>query len=141
LKSRILDQARSIARDLFPREVVAALQEACFPIPDRHDALVFSDPQGLTVWVNGAFTDLCGYPLEELQGRKPGSLLQGPRTEPASVEALRQAVRNRTPVVRELVNYHKDGHPYRVEIDLRPVSAGFLALERNRGDLEESEPL
>jgi PAS domain S-box-containing protein len=84
--------------------------------------LVVTCPAGLVRWVNPAFTAMCGYELDELQGRKLGPILQGPATDQSAVGRIRQAVRTFRPVRERLVNYHKDGSPYLVEIDITPVS-------------------
>ncbi|MCW5547473.1 MAG: PAS domain-containing protein [Opitutaceae bacterium] len=93
------------------------------------DCLVVTTPAGLVEWVNAEFTAMCGYELAELKGRKPGSLLQGPDTDPAAVARIRAALRERRPCRETLVNYHKDGTAYRADIRISPVLA------------EEGEPL
>ena len=71
--------------------------------------------------VNPAFSLMCGFTLDELRGRKPGSVLQGKLTDPASVSRLRQGILAGTPCREELINYHKDGHPYWVSIAISPI--------------------
>ena len=98
--------------------------------------VVVTGPEGLVEWINPAFTAMCGYSLTELKGRKPGQLLQGPETDAAAVDRIRSAVRNCLPCREQLVNYHKDGTLYRVDIAIAPVldDAGqplwFVATER-----------
>lgn len=100
------------------------------------EALVVTDGAGCVQWVNGAFTDLCGYTLPELRGRKPGPLLQGAETDPAAVARIRTSLRERRPCREALVNYHKDGSPYRVDVLITPLlddarePLWFVARER-----------
>jgi PAS domain S-box-containing protein len=107
------------------------------------EALVVTDPLGRVEWVNSAFTSLCGYSLEELRGRKPGHVLQGPDTDPATVARIREALQARRACRETLVNYHKDGTRYRAEVRIAPVlgDAGeplwFVARERR---LPEAAP-
>ena len=62
------------------------------PLPrPEPEALVVTNAAGLLEWVNPAFTDMCGYTLDELRGRKPGQLLQGPGTDPAAVNRQLEA--------------------------------------------------
>jgi PAS domain S-box-containing protein len=102
---------------------------------DPAEAAVFTDAAGLTRWVNPAFTAMCGFTLDELRGRKPGSILQGELTDQASVARIRQAIRTGTPCCEELINYHKDGHPYWVAIAINPIRGtdgtprAFVAIE------------
>jgi PAS domain S-box-containing protein len=84
--------------------------------------LVVTCPAGLVQWVNPAFTAMCGYGLPELVGRKLGPVLQGPGTDQAAVARIREAVHAFRPVREQLLNYHKDGSTYLVDIDITPVS-------------------
>jgi PAS domain S-box-containing protein len=103
---------------------------------ESEPARVVTDKEGYVVQINPAFSQLCGFTFEEICGRKPGSLLQGPKTSPESIQVLRQGIRSRMPCEVEMVNYHKDTKPYRVHIELKPLSdskgnhTGFLATER-----------
>lgn len=89
--------------------------------PVEPEGWVATGPTGLVEWVNPAFMAMCGYSLEELKGRKPGHLLQGPDTDPAVVERIRLALRARSACRETLVNYHKDGSRYRVEVSIDPI--------------------
>ena len=97
---------------------------------------VRTDAQGYVIQINPAFSGLCGYTFEEIRGRKPGSLLQGPETTTESVLALRNAIRSRQGCTVEMVNYHKNKTTYRVQIELTPQFnvlgelEGFEAVER-----------
>jgi hypothetical protein len=57
-------------------------------------------------------------------------MLQGRGTATEAVAALRHAIQNRVRVKQQLLNYRRTGEQYLVEIDLRPVSNGFVAVER-----------
>lgn len=91
---------------------------------------------GLMEWVNEAFTSMCGHPLADLRGKKPGKMLQGPRTDRDTVERMRQAVSEQRRCTEQIVNYHKNGDAYWVEISLAPVHDDdgrllwFIARER-----------
>lgn len=99
-------------------------------------ARVQTDPHGHITSANPAFIQLCGHNFEDLKGRKPGSILQGPESSRESVEILREAIRHQIPCVTEIVNYHKNQTPYRVRIHLRPLFSesgeltGYEAEER-----------
>lgn len=125
-----------------PPDLKARLLGALEPVPRvEPEALVVTDPAGLVLWVNAAFTELCGYTPAELQGRKPGALLQGPGTDPAAVGRIREALRARRSCRETLVNYHKDGSRYEADVRIAPVLADdgeplwFVARERRRPQL------
>lgn len=87
----------------------------------RRDGFVMTGPDGLVSWVNDSFSAMCGYSLQELQGKKLGPILQGRQTDPAAVGRIREAVRKREPVTEALVNYHKNGTPYWVALNITPI--------------------
>ena len=90
--------------------------------------VVITDAYGIVDWVNPAFEQRTGYVLEEVRGRTPGSLLQGPATDPATVARIAAGIARRESVREEILNYTKDGEPYWVVIQISPVfdSAGRL---------------
>lgn len=106
--------------------------------PHRPEApgLVVTDAAGLVEWVNPAFIAMCGHSLEELRGRKPGHVLQGPETDRAAVDRIRTALHERHACRETVVNYHKDGSKYRADLRIVPIldDAGeplwFVAKER-----------
>lgn len=106
------------------------------PPPPEPESLVVTDPLGYVEWVNPAFTAMCGYSLEELQGNKPGRLLQGPETDPATVARLREAIRAGQGCRESITNYHKDGSTYRADVRITPIRDDqdhlrwFVAQER-----------
>lgn len=99
------------------------------------NAVVVTNVAGRIEWTNEGFTRLTGYALDEVQGRTPGEILQGPRTDPAEVARIRAAVRAGESVSGELVNYTKDGRAYVVRIEIKPLRdnmgqvTGFMAIE------------
>ena len=72
------------------------------------------------VHANEAFTDLTGYPRDEVLGRRP-SLLQGGDTAGAELERLRRARARGFPCRVELLNYRRDGRTFWNALDLLPV--------------------
>jgi PAS domain S-box-containing protein len=76
------------------------------------NAVIITDASGIVEWVNDGFTRISGYTLEEAVGHKPGTLLQGPGTDPAAVLRMRQAISRREGVDLEILNYTKDKKPY-----------------------------
>jgi PAS domain S-box-containing protein len=91
------------------------------PQQREHEALVVSGPDGLVQWVNPAFSTMCGYSLDELRGRKLGPLLQGRDTDRATAARIREAVHTSRPCRETILNYHKNGSAYWVDIEISPV--------------------
>jgi PAS domain S-box-containing protein len=97
---------------------------AATPQQTQDEAFVVTSPEGLVEWVNPAFTQMCGYTLDELRGRKLGPLLQGAGTDRAAAERMRSAVHAFRPCRERILNYHKDATPYLVEIEITPLTDG-----------------
>jgi PAS domain S-box-containing protein len=99
------------------------------------NAVVITDPCGRIEWVNEGFTRITGYTLDEVIGRTPGSVLQGPASDPAQAALMKTAIERGEPVTTELVNYHKSGQPYLIRVEIAPLRdehntlTGFMAIE------------
>jgi two-component system, chemotaxis family, response regulator Rcp1 len=117
---------------------LCALSSMLSLAPD--EGLVVTDARGNTLWVNEAFTRMCGYNIQELLGRNAKGLLQGPQTDQAAEARMSMAEAGGRSCTEEIVNYHKDGHPYRVRLMINPLSGpdgivrGFLAVEQQVRD-------
>ena len=101
-----------------------------------------SGPDGLVQWINPAFSAMCGYTLEELRGKKLGPILQGEKTDRETAARIREAVHARRACRETILNYHKSGLPYWVEISITPIcnESGeplwLVAREREVSSLE-----
>jgi len=97
---------------------------------ETNNSVIISDAAGLVDYVNAGFTRMTGYALEEIQGRKPGSLLQGPHTDPATVDRIRDKLRRSEPIDEEILNYSKDGRAYWISLQINPVTGKSGKTER-----------
>ena len=77
-------------------------------------------PDNPIVECNTAFTALTGYEREEIIGHNC-RFLTGPDTEPWLTEELRQGVQQRRPTMVEILNYRKDGTPFRNAVMVAPI--------------------
>jgi PAS domain S-box-containing protein len=79
------------------------------------------------VATNSAFCDLTGYPDAEIVGRNC-RFLAGADTEPWQTQAVRDAIRSLKPSLTELLNYRRDGAPFRNALLIAPIldSGGAL---------------
>ena len=101
-----------------------------FMIGSSPIAAVMSDPRlpdNPIVECNAAFVALTGYQREEIIGHNC-RFLTGPGTEPWLIEMLRNGIRRRQPVMVEILNYKKDGTPFRNAVMVAPIfdAAGEL---------------
>ncbi len=101
------------------RAVIAA--GLSFTISDPHH------PENPLVYVNPAFERTTGYSYDEVIGTNC-RFLQGPDTDPADVQRVRDAIRAEEHSVVTLLNYRKDGTAFWNELSLSPVYDGEGAL-------------
>ena len=105
-------------------------------LPDRRDLallavertrmpMMVSDPRqpdDPIVLANQAFLDLIGYPADEVIGRNC-RFLQGPDTDPAAVQAIRDCLGAGGDCNVELLNYRKDGSAFWNALHISPLRA------------------
>lgn len=77
-------------------------------------------PDNPIVECNQAFVALTGYRSEEIIGHNCRFLV-GEGTEPWLSEMLRNGIRRRQPVMVEILNYKKDGTPFRNAVMVAPI--------------------
>ncbi len=86
-------------------------------------ATVLSNPRladNPIVAANAAFCALTGYGEREIVGRNC-RFLAGADTEPWLTERIRQALRDLRPSLTEILNYRKDGSPFRNAVLIAPL--------------------
>jgi PAS domain S-box-containing protein len=94
------------------------------------------EPGPRIAFVNDAFERMTGYTSAEALGRSP-RFLQGPKTDRRVLDEIHQAVAQRKPIRRQIINYHKDGSEFWLDIDIVPIfdAAGrcthFAGIERD----------
>ncbi len=103
-------------------------------------------PDNPVVYVNDAWEQITGYESGEILGRNL-RLLQGPETNPQSVQAVARAVENETSVTVELRNYRSDGSPFWNELTVAPIRnengeiANYVAFQNDVTDRKKAEQL
>ncbi|MEG3842957.1 PAS domain S-box protein [Microcoleus sp. herbarium14] len=109
------------------------------------NGVIITDAQGCIEWVNEGFTRISGYVLAEMQGKKPGDVLQGPQTDPLTIAQLRSALAAGEPFNQEIYNYTKDGNGYWVALSIAPIYQetgeleGFVAVQTDITDRKQAE--
>lgn len=91
---------------------------------------------------NPAFCDLTGYPEGEILGRNC-RFLAGDLTQPAATEQIRASIRARRPVLVDILNYRRDGTPFRNGVMITPLfdtEGGLAWFLGSQVDLSNSLP-
>ena len=122
LCSEIADIAEAIQRVLIEMNEQRSRSETLALVAERtKNAVTITGPEGEIEWVNDAFCETTGYTLGEVRGRKPGAFLQGEGTDPQVVDFMRTRLSNGQGFQTEILNFHKDGTPFWLTMDVRPV--------------------
>lgn len=133
-------------------ERTSQVQRLALVAQKTQNAVIIANELGEAVWANDAFVKITGYEVEELIGKKPGSLLQGPKTDPATVKLIGEAIRAKKPFEGDIYNYNKTGQGYWLNLSIAPIIGknddfqGFIAIESDitqsklqQEKIEESE--
>ena len=103
-----------------------------------------NQPDHPIVYANEAFERLTGYSRGEALGRNC-RFLQGAKTNQNTVEAIRQAVKQKQPLTVELLNYRKDGSGFWNRLSITPIvsPAGevthYIGVQSDVTDRRENE--
>jgi PAS domain S-box-containing protein len=87
---------------------------------------------------------MTGYATEDVLGKTP-RMLQGPETDRALLDDLRQHLEESEPFHGEAINYRKDGTPFYIEWNITPIrnvqqtTTHFVAIQRDITDRKRLE--
>lgn len=137
-----IDVEKAEARPLYRECADEAKQRLDALIANSPIASVISDPRvkdNPIISCNAAFIELTGYSEDEILGRNC-RFLAGPATEPWLTESIRDGVRRHAPVLVEILNYKRDGTPFRNAVLVAPIFDESGELEYFLGSQVELEP-
>ena len=118
-------------------------------IESANDAIIITEasldsPGPRIEYVNGAFTRMTGYGVEEIVGKTP-RVLQGAKTDRKLIEKLRTDLEMSESFHGETINYRKDGSEYFVEWRITPLRdnegrlSKWVAIQRDVTDRVRSQ--
>ncbi|MGF1684565.1 ATP-binding protein [Photobacterium minamisatsumaniensis] len=109
------------------------------------DAILITDKDGFIQWANHAFETLSGYTVKEVEGNQFGGLLQGEETSQEELRRITTELKLGDVIKSELINYHKDGSPYWIEMVITPIKNNnnkieqFIVVERDTSQRKQLE--
>ncbi|UCG18547.1 MAG: PAS domain S-box protein [Thiotrichales bacterium] len=98
--------------------------------------VVISDLDRKAVYVNPFVSQMSGYNKQELLGQNLGHLLQGPLSDSDTMRYMSAMLAKQQGFSVEIVNYHKNGAPYWIQLDVEPIAdlsgvVGFIGIQTN----------
>ncbi|NPA25647.1 MAG: PAS domain S-box protein [Deltaproteobacteria bacterium] len=142
-RTRALQESEERYRRLYQE---AKLQSSLYQsvLESSSDAIVIYDLQGLTRYINPAFTEMFGWTLEELQGRRIPFMPESEREE--SLKRITALINDGTPCrAFETTRHTRDGKPLEISLsasryyDHRGEPAGILVILRDITELKKIE--
>ncbi len=117
-----LEKILLLGKDITLRKEQEAELERLSLVADNTDnSVVICDAAGGIEFVNEGFEKLTGYKLHEIRGRKPGSFLQGPKTDKDTVKRISEKLRKGETLYEEILNYKKSGESYWISLTINPI--------------------
>jgi PAS domain S-box-containing protein len=99
--------------------------------------VIITDNMGRIEWVNDAFSKISGYALQDIIGKKPKDILQGPKTDELARQKLKEALWKKENIEVTVINYDDEGREYYNQLEIIAVfdEAGnhtnFIALQKD----------
>ncbi|WP_417585567.1 PAS domain S-box protein [Nitrincola sp.] len=109
---------KDVTEEVLKRDEIAMLSLVA---NKTSNAVIITDKKGAVVYSNNGFEMMTGYTLDQVKGRIPGSFLQGPDTNPETVEHIRTKLKHAEPFYEEILNYTCNGKPYWIAMSIDPV--------------------
>ncbi len=132
---RIVGACRDITRDLEQEQDLRLKSTALDRI--SHGIIIAIAGQGRPmIYVNPSFERISGYAAADVLGRAC-DFLQGPDTDPATVQAISDALRRHRPFSGVIKNYHKSGQPFWNRLSIAPFGGDSETPSHFIGVLED----
>ncbi|PMH44515.1 hypothetical protein BCU68_03170 [Vibrio sp. 10N.286.49.B3] len=118
-----------------------------FIIESAQDAIFVTNRAGYITWVNKGFETLSGFSRTEAINQSSSLLLQKKEMDQEQLLLMQKCAQQRSAVQTEIINFHKLGHPYWIDVVITPIFdhddtlTGYIAVERDitkRRELEDN---
>ena len=123
-----LNQFVGVLRDVsLRRQTMEELQLFKNCVAHANDVIVITaaepieEPGPRIVFVNEAYQRTTGYTAAQSIGMTP-RMLQGPKTDRATLDRIRQALQQWKPIREEVLNYTRDGREFWSELEIFPIA-------------------
>src|SRR5690554_2995702 len=109
------------------------------------NVVIITDAARRIEWANEGFTRITGYTLDEVKGKVPGHILQGPDTNEETRRFMRERLSRNEGFEVEVLNYRKTGEPFWVRVEVQPlldekgVVTGYMGIETDITDRKLAE--
>lgn len=121
LAQRLVANHNALAQALAREQAAAAERALAATVFDTSPlGIIVTDPDGIVIRVNTAFTQISGYSLQETRGRK-ANLLKSGRHDDSFYREMWQSILNQGHWTSEIWNRHRNGQIRRHELNITAV--------------------
>lgn len=103
------------------REMEESMRRLSLVASRSNTGVVIANAERRIEWINLAFEKMSGYDFFDVEGKNLDVFLQGPGNDPEIIAYIGDSIQQNKEIRTELLNYHKSGRHYWVEIDATPV--------------------
>ena len=114
-------------------------------VKHTNNAVIVTDLQQKILYTNQGFSKITGYDSEEVRGKNPGKILQGPETNRRTILRISEKLKKFERVNETILNYSKTGDKYWLQLDIYPLfdeedrPTHFMAIESVVTDMKLKE--
>jgi PAS domain S-box-containing protein len=113
---------QAIARDITEKKrYEEELEKLSLVASETINGVLICDPVGNIEWVNEGFTRITGYTLDDVEGKLPGDVLAGDRTDAAAISIVREQSKNAEGFHKEFLVYNKQGYEIWIAVSNTPI--------------------
>ena len=129
-------------RDL--ENVSAEAQLLSDAVSRTRNGVIITGKDNTVIWANAAFTKITGYEFDDMIGKTPGQVLQGPDTSDETRLYMRDKIEKREAFEAEVLNYTKLGKLYWIYLQATPIFDDdgefkyFIAIESDVTEARET---
>ncbi|MEO5645074.1 MAG: PAS domain S-box protein [Bacteroidia bacterium] len=121
-RPNIITGFQAIARDITEKKrYEEELEKLSLVASETINGVLICDPEGKIEWINDGFTRITGYSLGDVDGKLPGDVLAGDRTDISAISLARQHSKNAEGFHKEFLVYHKQGHEIWLAVSNTPI--------------------
>ncbi|MDH5366262.1 MAG: PAS domain S-box protein [Cyclobacteriaceae bacterium] len=92
------------------------MEELSIVARSTDNLVMIANKDNLITWVNGSFTDITGYELNDAINKAPRALLRNERTDKKEIEYINNQIAKKESFQAESYNYRKDGSRFWMNI-------------------------